>query len=270
MSLTDREIINLEKEIHVWCCTPETITDSARLEKYLAMLSAEELDRYHSFHFAKDQHSYLLSHALVRTVLSSYCDVLPQQWQFDINDHGKPEIASTIDCPALRFNLSHTDGLAMCVVTLEDDCGIDVENRRRQNRLLPVAEKMFAEHEVLSLRELGEDEMRMRFFDYWTLREAFVKAVGTGLSGSSKQFYFELLEDSEEHCGEKRGAQIRFDQASDEHVGARIGELVNQTLQHSAWQFALLAPTTEHTAALACAMSSAGQNKVIISRQIIP
>lgn len=246
---------NLENEIHVWFCSPEDVTDSSKLDYYHSILSSDEQQRQQSFRLARDQHSYLVSHALSRTVLSSYCDILPQQWLFDINDHGKPEIATAIDCPPLRINLSHTDGLVMCAVTLYYDCGIDVENLQRKNRLLSVAERMFASQELQTLRTLDDAAMRLKFFDYWTLRESYVKALGTGLSGSSKQFYFEVMDSTEA----QRDAEICFDDS-----------LKKKDQQHVDWQFTLLTPSAEHTAAVACAVPSGRSKRTILSRQITP
>ncbi|MCK5664900.1 MAG: hypothetical protein KAI17_15520, partial [Thiotrichaceae bacterium] len=101
---------NLENELHVWFCCPDKITDKSVLDEYRSILSIEEIAKYKRFHFEKDRHSYLISHALVRKVLSSYCDVKPDEWGFTNNQHGKPDISPEIKCPALKFNLSHTDG----------------------------------------------------------------------------------------------------------------------------------------------------------------
>ena len=76
-------------------------------------------------------------------------------------------IASSIDCPALNFNLSHADGLSVCVVSFNNECGVDVENTRRKNKLLAIAERMFAEAELETLRNQTDDEIRNEFFNYW-------------------------------------------------------------------------------------------------------
>ena len=242
---------DLENEIHIWFCCPEEIMDKAKLDIYLAMLSAEEKARYQRFHYEKDRHSYLISHALLRTVLSKYCDVLPQQWSFTVNEHGKPALASLLDYPPLHFNLSHTDGLSACIVSLNNECGIDVENKQRQNRLLAIAERMFAEAELATMRDVTDDEMRNKFFDYWTLREAYVKALGSGLSGSSKKFYFDVAEST----GLQRSAKLSFIDECNESMAA--------------WQFCLLAPSSNHVAALAYC-SEPLKSKKIVSRQIVP
>ena len=122
MPLSDSKNGDLENEVHVWFCRPDEITDAVKLDDYRSILSTDERDKQQRFHSANDQHSYLVSHALVRKVLSMYCDVMPEQWLFTFNLHGKPEISpqilSELDCPPIKFNLSHTEGLSVCVVSL--------------------------------------------------------------------------------------------------------------------------------------------------------
>ena len=176
MPLSDSKNGDLENEVHVWFCRPDEITDAVKLDDYRSILSTDERDKQQRFHSANDQHSYLVSHALVRKVLSMYCDVMPEQWLFTFNQHGKPEISpqilSELDCPPIKFNLSHTEGLSVCVVSLNDECGVDVENIQRKNKLPSIARRMFAEPELVTMRDISDDEMRKKFFDYWTLREA--------------------------------------------------------------------------------------------------
>lgn len=246
MSLCDLEIA-----VHVWYCHPDEITDQVKLDSYRSILSGEELDKHRRFHFAKDRHSYLVSHALLRKVLSMYADVAPEQWSFITNHHGRPEINPEIDCPQLKFNLSHTDGLSACAVTLHVDCGVDVENIQRQNKLLPIAQRMFAAPELETMHAGSTDEMREKFFAYWTLREAYVKALGTGLAGSSKAFYFQLAQNL---AGEKT-AEICFIDAAE------------KSAYH--WQFSLLNPSSEHALAVAIRLAEPVQ-KTVVYQQILP
>lgn len=244
----------LENEVHVWFCRPDEITDTVKLDEYHSILSAEESERLEKIHFAKDQHAYLVSHALVKKVLSMYCDVTPEQWLFTTNQHGKPEISPELDCPSIKFNLSHTDGLSACIVSLDNACGVDVENIQRKNKLLPIAERMFAESELETMRGLAGDLMRNKFFDYWTLREAYVKALGTGLSGSSKQFYFDVTEQSDV----EKMAEICFvetDKGKDKKPAGF-------------WQFSLLRPSGEHVCAVAIQRDSA-VTKTLVCRRML-
>jgi len=179
----------LKTEAHVWYCFPESIQDEARLSEYRSVLSAQETERYHRFNFEKDKHSYLVSHALLRHVLSRYVDVQASQFQFTSNEHGKPELVLPSEVPGINFNLTHTDGLCACIATLDKTCGIDAENIHRKSKLNAVARRMFADEE---LAQLDNENVQQNFYYFWTLREAYVKALGTGLAGSTKDFYFDV------------------------------------------------------------------------------
>ncbi len=175
---------------HVWYTFTDEITDPALLADYRAVLSAEEATRLDRFYFEKHRHSFLVSHALVRAVLSLYADVSAAQWTFVIGSHGKPEIANSLPMP-LRFNLSHTQGLAAVIVALGRDVGVDVEFVGREvNREL--ADRYFAPPEVAALHSLPEMQQRERFFDYWTLKEAYIKARGMGLALPLGEFAFHV------------------------------------------------------------------------------
>lgn len=254
MPLTDSENGGLENETHVWFCRPDKITDALKLDEYLSILSADEREKWQRFHSAKDQHSYLVSHALVRRALSMYCDVAPEQWSFTFNQHGKPEISgeqlSKLNCPPIKFNLSHTEGLSACVVSLDDECGVDVENIHRKNKLSSIARRMFAEPELATMRDISDHAMRKKFFDYWTLREAYVKTLGTGLSGSSKQFYFEIKQQG----STERVAEICFANSVKNPGGF--------------WQFSLLQPSAEHTIAVALRSADAAVKSVVFQEML--
>ena len=256
-------LTDLENQIHVWFCYPDEITDKVILDEYLSILSNEERKKYQRFHFKKDSHSYLVSHALVRKVLSGYCNVQPEAWRFSFNPHGKPEILSSVECPNVKFNLSHTDGLSACVVSLNNDCGVDVENIHRKNKLHAVAERMFAEQETKTLLAYDESEVQKSFFDFWTLREAYVKAIGTGLGGSSKEFYFTIdaakVSDKSGDITNVSAANIR---------PANINFVDSKKKVDLAWQFFLLEPSSDHVAAIAVSIDSA--IKKIVSQKIQP
>lgn len=179
-------------EVHVWYLAPEAVTDPGLIERYERVLSAEEQERRRRLHFAKLRHDYLVAHVLLRTSLARYADVDPSNWRFEATRHGRPEIAGPPGSRPLRFNLSHTDGLVACAVTLGQAIGVDVENGGRSLRLMEVAERFFAPIEVADLQGLPESKRAARFFAYWTLKEAYVKARGMGLSIPLQQFGFQI------------------------------------------------------------------------------
>lgn len=176
-------------EIHLWSVGPETSPSDREWDTYLTLLSTEEQTRHQRFHFAKDRQQYLLARALLRTTLSYYQPTIrPNEWQFGIEQYGKPFIQNNIT-PALYFNLSHTQGLIALAVSQDANIGVDVEMHERGNDLQNLAQHCYTPAELAYLYD-DENAFRERFFSLWTLKEAFIKAVGKGLSMGLQTFEF--------------------------------------------------------------------------------
>jgi 4'-phosphopantetheinyl transferase len=237
----------LEHEVHLWLSRPEEATDPGLLRSYRSLLSPDEQQRYRRFVFDTDRHHYLVAHVLLRRVLSAYVDVDPSAWQFYRRRHGRPEIAGPVITPSLRFNLTHTDGLVGCVVTRGVDCGVDVEKLSARGNPMAIAEKVFAAAERQVLKGLRGQEFLQRFFSYWTLREAYCKALGAGIAHTKRNYCF-VQQDAGRWV-------IRLDApASDEK-------------DH--WQFAVIKPTRQHIAALAI-REDAATNKSLVQHFVVP
>lgn len=215
-------------EVHVWIVEPERIDDPRLLEAYWGLLDAGEREKKRRFRFERHQRQYLVSHALVRLTLSRYAPVAPEAWAFTPNEYGRPEATGEWG-RRLRFNLSHTDGMALVAVGLESDLGADVEDAERPGETVEIADSFFARTEVQALRALPKERQRERFFEYWTLKEAYIKARGAGLSLPLDQFAFDLQPE--------QLPRISFD--------PRMNDVPE------AWQFMQLRPSTRHHAAVA-------------------
>ncbi len=186
-------------EIHLWMTRPGAITEPALLERYFRLMSTEEALRQQRYRSPEHRHNALVTRAFVRDLLSAYAAVAPADWRFIVGDKGKPEI---VDPPLpLRFNLSHTRDLIICAVTASGEIGSDVEDIQRQNNLAAIAEQHFAAEELAELFTLPEEQQRSRFFDYWTLKESYIKACGGGIFATPlKNFSFSI--------GERPGSAI--------------------------------------------------------------
>jgi len=157
-----------------------------------ALLSDDELARHARLRFETDQDAYLAAHALTRSMLGRALGEDPRGLRFELGEHGRPELAGRGEDPRLRFNLSHTRGLVACVLALEHDVGVDVEQQDRRVEIDLVANNVFSPRERRELDALGEAERRARFFELWTLKEAYLKAIGKGLTLSLKSISIEL------------------------------------------------------------------------------
>ena len=175
---------------HLWWTRPSAFTDVSELTRYRALLSDDEREKTDRYRFARDRHTCLVTRTLVRVTLSRYCDVAPAQWRFRAGAYGRPEIVGPNS--SLCFNLSHTRGLIVCLVSRGREVGVDVESLDRGHRWLELAERFFAPREAAALRRVPPGDRASRFLEYWTLKEAYIKARGLGLKIPLNGFWFDL------------------------------------------------------------------------------
>jgi 4'-phosphopantetheinyl transferase len=178
-------------QVDLWYVPWDAETAAQLQSDYRALLPEAEVARCDRFVFAEGRCQCLISRMLVRTVLSSYTGHDPAVWRFVENRYGKPSIAQPADC-SVRFNLSHTTGLVVCAVSLSSEVGVDAEDCQRRLADVSIAQHYFAPEEIASLEAESPDERPQRFLEFWTLKEAFVKAHGAGLSIPLKDFAFLL------------------------------------------------------------------------------
>jgi 4'-phosphopantetheinyl transferase len=168
-------------ELRVYYAFTSDLDESER-RRCQALLSEEELTRHARFRFEQDQDSFLVAHALTRTMLADALGVGASELQFEQGKNGRPELARPATAPRLRFNLSHTRGLVACGLALELDIGVDVEHRDRRVEIDTLSQRVFSDSERHGLDALAGDAQRRRFFELWTLKEAYLKATGDGIS----------------------------------------------------------------------------------------
>jgi len=179
--------------IDLWCTFPATISDPALLQTYQSLLSEKERKQQQQFHFAKDRHRYLITRALARTVLSRYTSVPAEQLVFASNEFGKPHIANDLVMNnAISFNITHADNLILISITRDCALGIDTENSQNREVSSDLAEYSFAADEAADFLAQPIERQQQRFFEFWTLKESYIKARGMGLSIPLKQFSFRM------------------------------------------------------------------------------
>lgn len=185
-----------DNEIHLYFSFPEEISDPGLLKQYESLLTDDELARMSRLYYARHRHQFLITRALIRTSLSAYFEVDPADWRFEKNGYGKPEI-SFPDTPwPIRFNLSHCNGLIMCGIARDHDIGVDVEDAQRSTRTaFDSLSSYFSIEEIANLSGLPDDQQKQRFFDYWTLKESYIKARGMGLAIPLAKFSFQFKTD---------------------------------------------------------------------------
>jgi 4'-phosphopantetheinyl transferase len=177
--------------IDLWCAFVSEVRDEALWSRYEALSSPQERARRARLRFERDRRRDRLTRALVRTVLSRYAPAAPEEWVFTSEERGRPRIAGPGPPLPIDFNISHSGDL-VAVALAGDRVGIDVEDFLAREADVASLHRYFAPCERASLLELPPQARRRRFFELWTLKEAYLKARGAGLGLSLGSFAFDL------------------------------------------------------------------------------
>jgi 4'-phosphopantetheinyl transferase len=216
--------------LHLWCAYPDDLLEEEAANAAVRLLNEEELARSQRFKFDRHRREYLATHALARIALSHAHALPPEAWRFQLNAYGKPSIDPECE---LRFNLSNSVDLVVCLIGEDVDVGVDVEPRKRAASILEVAPRMFSPQELAQLEALREDERPERALQLWTLKEAYIKARGMGLALPTNKFSFvfegekEISMAIDPSLGDEAG-RWRF--CLVEHVGHCIALMVESSM----------------------------------------
>lgn len=168
------------KEIHLWYASIDPQAENSQLPEKVP--SADEHTRASRYHFEQDRKRFLVSRTLLRAILGRYLDLEPSQVQFVYGHHGKPFLAEGLGADGLCFNVSHSHERAVFAFARELDLGVDLEYARFLPDAEQVAASFFSERENIAWRSLPTDQKTEAFYNCWTRKEAFIKAIGDGLS----------------------------------------------------------------------------------------
>ena len=176
----DRVHTFIDKEpLYLWCAYPEDVLTDEATEACALLLSEDERARWQTFRFGRHRREYLTTRALVRTALSHHHPLAPEAWRFQSNAYGKP--TAEPEC-GLLFNLSNSPGLVVCLIAHGAEVGVDVEPYERAEKIAGLAPEVFSPLEMAQFEALRGREKLERALSLWTLKEAYVKARGMGLS----------------------------------------------------------------------------------------
>jgi 4'-phosphopantetheinyl transferase len=178
------------REVDVWAAGLECSAQS--LAALQATLSRDEQERAGRFYFERDRRRFICARGALRGLLGAYLNVEPGDLTFKYGEHGKPALSDKFD-GALAFNLSHSHELALVVIGRGIEMGVDVEAIRPVADADDIASKFFSAAEVAALQALSESARRPAFFACWTRKEAYLKALGSGLARPLDQFSVSLI-----------------------------------------------------------------------------
>ncbi len=219
--------LRLYGHVHVW--RVEFDSFSLNIVNLLNLLNPEERARAERFYFDKDRDRFIVARAVLRIILSYYLKMAPEKIQFNYNAYGKPSLSEELfRSSKMRFNLSHSKNMILYAVTEGREVGIDVEHLDYKIDELNIARRFFSAQEFKELTTVPEALRRKAFFYCWTRKEAFIKAIGEGLSVPLDSFDVSL----------KPGEP------------ARLLRIRNSSRQAARWSMFSLHPAKNYVAAL--------------------
>ncbi len=181
--------LNLElrtDKIHVWYVSMDQ--QVSRLQRMESILSVDERMRAERYHFERDRNRFIMGRGILRTIISWYLNIESGKLRFCYGKHGKPELADKFGRGTICFNLSHSAGLALYAFARGQAIGVDIENIRDIYEMEQIAERIFSEKEKIFFHSLPKSKKKEAFFNCWTRKEAFIKAIGDGLHWPLNKF----------------------------------------------------------------------------------
>ncbi len=184
--LPPKQLLISQGEIHLWRVFLDC--PAIPVEQLAQLLSADERVRTERFYFEQDKNRFIVTRALLRTILGGYLGTAAERLQFDYGQHGKPAIAEPQNGSSLRFNLSHSQNLTVFAVARDRDLGIDLEFIRPIAEAEQIAKRYFSLRENAIFQALSPSQKSAGFFHHWTRKEAYLKAVGNGVAANNDDF----------------------------------------------------------------------------------
>jgi 4'-phosphopantetheinyl transferase len=176
------------REVHLWAIQLDASDED--LTRCSSCLSVEEHNRAERFRFDRHRRDFMISHGVLRMLLSGYSETSPAGIKFSYGSKGKPALED-VTC-SVRFNMSHSGRMAVYAFTTGCQVGVDVEQVRPVSDMEDIAVRFFSSEETAELKEVPEANRTQGFFNCWTRKEAFIKAVGDGLSLPLDAFHVSL------------------------------------------------------------------------------
>lgn len=174
------QLLLSRKDVHIWRAALDLPSKSVRELK--GSLSINERLKAERFSFERDKSQFVAARGILRLILSSYLSVEPGAIQFSFEKNGKPRLQNVFGKTDIQFNLSHSQGLALYVFTLGHEVGVDIEYIREISEMEQIVEQFFSVRERVFFSTLPASQKQETFFNWWTRKEAFMKATGDGLS----------------------------------------------------------------------------------------
>jgi 4'-phosphopantetheinyl transferase len=224
-----------QHEVHVWRASLDC--DHAVLQALEATLSLDERARASRFVFARDRDRFVAGRGILRSILGQYTNRPETSLEFVYEPEGKPRLDLLDSDPPIRFNVSHSQNVAVYAVSERRELGIDVEAIRPDVIGEELAERFFSSRELAEFRSLPPEQRQEGFFLCWTRKEAYVKARGSGLGIPLDSFDVSLTPGRAEQLIAADAARwtVRSFHPADGYVGAVVAGGGSWNLQLFEW-----------------------------------
>lgn len=180
--LADIKNMNLKtNEIQLWILHWKDLEHWVR--HYQKILSEEEREYVNHFNNHEDRMRSAVGKILIRKLLAQYMNISEETVVISKGRYGKPYIDNEV---SIQFNISHSGKMVLAAVSREIIVGIDIEKISQLPEYISLAEHYFTVNEWKNIAAADSIEL---FYDYWTAKEAYVKAVGMGLSKDFRSFW---------------------------------------------------------------------------------
>ncbi len=182
---------DVREEVHIWRVSFSV--SSSKIARFRAFLSADEIERANKFHFEIDRNRYIVTRGQLRFLLGKYLKRQADSFIFQYNKYGKPALSNS----AMHFNVSHSHEMGMLIFDQKYEVGVDIEWMRKDFGGIKIAERFFSADEINELKLLPEEQQQQGFFNCWSRKEAYIKALGKGLSIPLAKFSVNLSPEKE-------------------------------------------------------------------------
>jgi len=189
----------MPSQIDVWYMTTDFSQSIKNLSYFFNLLSPEEKDKSNNFAINEYKNQYIYTRSMVRIILSHYTSLMTTDIIYKYNENGKPELKNNTITP-IYFNITHSKGLIACAVSKIQYFGLDSENVDTKISFLEVAKRYFSNDEYNAILQLTTSLQKIRFFELWTLKESYLKALGSGLGNNLKEISFKLDTENNIHA----------------------------------------------------------------------
>ncbi len=176
------------ENVHIWRAVLDLPGKS--VEELGRSLSNDEMMRAVRFRYERDRNQFISARGILRLILAGYLSVEPDKIRFGYEKDGKPRLQNEYGRADIQFNLSHSEGMALYVFTGNHEAGIDLERIQNFPEMEQIVEQFFSAKEQTLFGALPSSEKKKTFFNWWTRKEALMKAMGKGLSYSPDRINF--------------------------------------------------------------------------------